>query len=167
MANCHTPLILVSPLESPRSTGSTCVLLVLPWVNGIGPAFTREVPSPWAKVGYGSIHGVEPHNESVGRHNCASPATMVVTCSGEGVPKATIVSPIMISERPSARAIPTAPVTSPWAPSTESPTPQANTVASQSRGRTTRRARSAPYRSSNSSFTASVSPRRRRGRATV
>jgi AAA domain len=40
------PMILVSPLESPRSTGSTCVLLVLPWVNGIGPAFTREVPSP-------------------------------------------------------------------------------------------------------------------------
>ena len=40
----HIPLILVSPHESPRATGSTCAPLVLPCVGGIGLSLTRRAP---------------------------------------------------------------------------------------------------------------------------
>jgi hypothetical protein len=46
MAGHHTPLILVSPLESHRSTGSTGVLLVLCCVGGTGPTLIRRAPDP-------------------------------------------------------------------------------------------------------------------------
>jgi hypothetical protein len=46
MVGRHASLILLSPLESRRSTGSMCALWVLRCVGGRGPAFTRGVPSP-------------------------------------------------------------------------------------------------------------------------
>jgi hypothetical protein len=40
------PVILVSPLTPQRSTGSTCVQLVLPCAGGTGLTLTRGVPGP-------------------------------------------------------------------------------------------------------------------------
>jgi hypothetical protein len=80
MAIRHASMLLVSPPEPYRSTGSPCALLVLLCVDGRGPALTRGVPSSRAWVGSGSLHGAEPHDEAVGRNNCASQVWTLRLC---------------------------------------------------------------------------------------
>src|SRR5215510_632423 len=72
MVGRHASMLLVSPAEPPQCTGATCVLQVLVCVGGTGSALAHGASGPGVRVEAGWLHGVERHDEAVGRHNCAS-----------------------------------------------------------------------------------------------